>query len=304
MPNSYISTSPSEEQFDISIIIVNYNVKDFLEQCLLSIRKSIKNLSVETFVVDNNSTDGSIEYLKPLFSEVKFIQTGKNLGFGRANNIAIKKSNGKYILILNPDTILSEDTLEKMYSYMNSHPEVGIAGCKVLNGDGSFQLASRRSFPTPWVSFSKLFGLQKLFPKSKFFARYNLTFLSEDETYYIDAVIGAFMFCESKLIKKLNGFDEAYFMYGEDLDLCRQVQLAGKQIAYYHETTIIHFKGESTRRSSVNELKYFYESMDIFAKKYFSNSKIFLFLLRVAIKFRMSISKTKKNIIQFFKYFK
>lgn len=271
--------------FDISIIIVNYNVKDFLEQCLYSIRKSRKEFFVEVFVVDNNSTDSSIEYLEPLFPEVKFIQTGKNLGFSKANNIAINQANSKYTLILNPDTILSEDTLEMMYKYMELHPEVGISGCKVLNGDGTFQLACRRGFPTPWTSFTKLFGLQRLFPKSKFFAKYNQTFLSEDENYYIDAVIGAFMFCNTQLIKSLGGFDESYFMYGEDLDLCRQVQLSGKQVAYYHETTIIHFKGESTKRSSINEVKHFYEAMEIFAKKYFSYSKLFLMFLRFGIKF-------------------
>jgi len=184
---------------DISIIIVNYNVKDFLEQCLLSIRKSIKLLFVEIFVVDNNSTDGSIEYLKPLFPEVKFIQTGENLGFSKANNIAINQADSKYTLILNPDTILSDNTLEMMYRYMELHPEVGISGCKVLNGDGTFQLACRRGFPTPWTSFTKLFGLQRLFPKSKLFAKYNQTFRSENESYYIDAIIGAFMFCNTEL---------------------------------------------------------------------------------------------------------
>ncbi len=279
---------------DISIIIVNYNVKDFLAQCLHSIRQAKKKFSLEIFVVDNNSEDNSIEYLEPLFPEVKFIQSGANLGFGRANNIAIKLVSGKYTLILNPDTILSEDTLEKMFNYMNSHVEVGIAGCKVLNEDGTFQLACRRSFPTPWVSFTKLFGLQKLFPKSKIFARYNLTFLSENESYYVDAVIGAFMFCKTSLLKSLSGFDESYFMYGEDLDLCRQAQLAGEKISYYCETTILHFKGESTRRSSIDELKHFYEAMDIFARKYFSNSKTFLFLLRISIRFRLFISKMGK----------
>jgi len=279
------------QTFDITIVIVNYNVKDFLEQCLNSIRKAKRNFLVEVFVVDNNSTDGSIEFLEPLYPEVKFIQTGKNLGFSKANNIAIKQAKGTYTLILNPDTILSEDTLEKMYEYMRYCPEVGVSGCKVLNGDGTFQLACRRGFPTPWTSFTKLFGLQKLFPKSKIFAKYNQTFRSENESYYIDAVIGAFMFCDTELIKNLGGFDEAYFMYGEDLDLCRQVQLSGRHVSYYHETTIIHFKGESTKRSSINELKHFYDAMEIFAKKYFSSSKLFLLFLRAGIKLRLFIAK-------------
>ncbi len=284
----------NNESIDISIVIVNYNVKDFLEQCLTSIYKSKSNLSLEVFVVDNASTDGSIDYLLPLFKDVKFICSDKNLGFSKANNLAIRQSKGKYLLILNPDTILGEDTLEKMYHYMENNKEVGIAGCKVLNGDGTFQVACRRGFPSPWTSFCKLFGLQKLFPKSKLFARYNQTFRSEDESYYIDAVIGAFMFCDTKLIQEIGGFDESYFMYGEDLDLCRSVQLKGRKVAYYSETSIIHFKGESTRRSSINEVKHFYESMRIFAKKYFAYSTIFLLFLQLGIYSRLFFAKLGK----------
>ncbi len=265
-----------------------------------SIEKSRQNLSIEIFVVDNNSTDGSIDYLEPLFANVKFIKLDKNLGFARANNIAINQSNGKYLLILNPDTVLAEDTLEKMYDYMNSNLNVGIAGCKVLNADGTFQLACRRGFPTPWASFCKLFGLQNLFPHSKLFAQYNQTFRSENETYKIDAVIGAFMFCDTKLIQEIGGFDEKYFMYGEDLDLCRQVQLKGRDVMYYHEVSVIHFKGESTRRSSINEVKYMYESMAIFAKKYFSNSTTFLLFLQFGIISRSIIAYISKYNYELF----
>ncbi|MGE5479127.1 MAG: glycosyltransferase [Chloroflexota bacterium] len=271
---------------DISIVIVNYNVKDFLQQCLKSIRTASQGLTVETIVVDNNSQDGSVEALQPLFNEVKFIALQDNLGFSKANNIGINVSTGKYILILNPDTILEEKTLKSMKSYMDANSEVGIAGCKVLNPDGSFQLACRRGLPTPWASFTRLFGLQKLFPKSKIFAQYNQTFRSVDETYYIDAVIGAFMFCRREAVLKAGGFDPIYFMYGDDLDLCYSVQRAGYKVAYYHETSIIHFKGESTRRSSINEIKHFYEAMEIFAGKYFGGSKVFLAFLRMGITVR------------------
>lgn len=288
------NTISLENSIDISIIIVNYNVKDFLFQCLNSIYKSKQDLSLEVFVVDNASTDDSIEYLEPIFPKVNFIKLSKNIGFSRANNIAIKKAIGKYILILNPDTILAEDTLKKMYTYMENNPIIGVAGCKVLNSNGSFQVACRRGFPTPWVSFCKLFGLQRLFPRSKLFARYNQTFRSENESYYIDAVMGAFMFCDAELLHKLNGFDEAYFMYGEDLDLCRRVQLSGRAVAYYSDTSIIHFKGESTKRSSINEVKYFYESMQIFAKKYFSYSTIFLLFLQLGIFLRSIFAKINK----------
>ncbi len=280
--------------YDISIVIVNYNVKDFLKQCLDSIRESSNNLKVETIVVDNDSQDGSVELLEPLYPEVNFIASKENLGFGRANNLGFDISRGKYILILNPDTILNEDTLEIMYDYMENNPHVGISGCKVLNSDGSFQLACRRGFPTPWAAFSKLFGLQKVFPNSKLFAQYNQTFRSVDETYYIDAVIGAFMFSRADVIKSVNGFDPEFFMYGEDLDLCFRVQQAGYKIAYNHTTSIIHYKGESTKRSSINEVKHFYEAMEIFARKHFGKSAVLLKFLRLGIYLRAGAAYLNK----------
>ena len=292
-----------EKQIDVSIVIVNYNVKDFLHQCLTSIQKAKHDLSLEVFIVDNASTDGSMDFLEPLFPDFIFIRSHINSGFPVANNIAIRQAKGKYLLILNPDTILAEDTLIEMIKYMNENPEVGISGCKVLNGDGSFQLACRRGFPTPWASFCKLFGLQTLFPNSKLFSKYNQTFRSVDETYYIDAVIGAFMFCDTKLIQEIGGFDETYFMYGEDLDLCRQVQLKSRYVAYYHKTTIIHFKGESTRRSSIDEIKHLYEAMEKFASKYFANSAVFILFLKIGIFSRSILARIIKNIIPFFLIF-
>ncbi len=275
---------------DISIVIVNYNVKDFLRGCLQSIREASGRLSVETIVVDNNSVDGSVEYLRPLFPEVEFIALPENIGFGRANNIGIEKARGKYLLILNPDTLLRNDTLQEMYDFMETHKDCGIAGCKVLNPDGSFQVACRRGFPTPWVAFSKLFGLQSLFPNSPIFARYNQLYKSIDDTYEVDAVIGAFMFCRTDLIKKLGGFAPEFFMYGEDLDLCRQVKLQGWKVMYVHTTSIIHYKGESTKRSSINDVRHFYEAMEIFTRKHFGKNHLFLLLLRLGIKIRSAIA--------------
>ncbi|MDQ1267211.1 MAG: hypothetical protein QG635_2365, partial [Bacteroidota bacterium] len=199
------------------------------------------------------------------------------------NNIGIEKAKGKYILLLNPDTILEEKTLSTMFDYMELHTEVGIAGCKLLNSDGTFQVACRRGFPTPWASFCKLFGLQKVFPKSKLFARYNQTFRNIDETYYIDAIMGAFMFCRKQALNDVKGFDPDYFMYGEDLDICYRASKAGWKIAYIHETSIIHFKGESTKRSSINEVRHFYEAMDIFARKHYSKSMFFSLFLKTGI---------------------
>lgn len=279
----------------LTIIIVNYNVKDFLLQCLRSIERASHQIDVEVIVVDNRSNDGSLSYLRPLFPTVEFIELSENIGFGRGNNVGILKALGKYTLLLNPDTILADDTLTMMCNYMEYHSEVGIAGCKVLNSDGTFQVACRRGFPTPWASFCKLFGLQRLFPKSPLFARYNQTFRSENETYYVDAVIGAFMFCDTEVLQKVGGFDPDYFMYGEDLDLCYRVSLTGKKISYYHETTTIHFKGESTKRSSMNEVKVFYNAMEIFAQKHYGNSLIFLNLLRLGIWLRSMLAYLIKH---------
>ncbi len=275
---------------ELSIIIVNYNVKDFLFDCLKSIENSVTTFSYETIVIDNNSTDNSIDYLKPIFPDVDFIELPENLGFGKANNIGIDLAKGKYLLLLNPDTVIEPDTLQVMYDYMNQHQEVDIAGCKLLNPDGSFQLPCRRGFPTPWAAFSKLFGLQTLFPKSKLFAQYNQTFRSINETYYIDAVMGAFMFCRTDKIRQVNGFDPEFFMYGEDLDLCYRIQKQGGKVAYVHTTTIVHYKGESTRRSSINEIKHFYGAMAIFVKKHYSHSKIFLMLLQMGIYLRTFVA--------------
>ncbi|MFA6569721.1 MAG: glycosyltransferase, partial [Bacteroidota bacterium] len=282
---------------------MNYNVKDLLLQCLRSVEQAKADLQVETIVVDNNSSDGSVAYLEPLFPDVRFIALPQNIGFGSANNVGIKQSTGKFVLILNPDTILEENTLKVMFEYMLNEPKAGIAGCKILNPDGTFQLACRRGFPSPWASFCKLFGLQKLFPKSKLFSQYNQTFRSEDETYFIDAVMGAFIFIRREVIDKIGGFDEDFFMYGEDLDLCYRTQKAGWEIAYHHKTSIIHYKGESTKRSSINEVKHFYQAMELFAKKHIAGSFLFLLFLRVGIMFRAGIAYFTKHSREFFVFF-
>jgi len=272
--------------YDISIIIVNYNVRDYLYKCLKSIEDAVLDLRIQIVVVDNNSQDGSVNFLKPHFPDINFIESKENLGFGRANNLGFKYSTGKYFLILNPDTILQENTLRVMYDYMENHPEVGISVCKMLNADGSFQDACRRGFPTPWASFCKLFGLQALFPKSRIFGKYNQTFMPIDETYYTEAVSGAFMFSRADVIKQVGGFDTDFFMYGEDLDLCYRVYKSGYKNAYIHSTSIIHYKGESSKRSSLNDIKIFYNAMEIFSKKHYSNSYIFLKFMRLGIQLR------------------
>ncbi|MFA7326318.1 MAG: glycosyltransferase [Candidatus Kapaibacterium sp.] len=287
-----------QPNIDISIVIVNYNVKDFLSQCISSIHKSTTNLRYEIIVVDNASTDGSeVIFGEQSKSEDNFyyIYSKSNLGFGKANNLGFNEAKGKYTLILNPDTLLEPDTLQVMYDYMESNPDIGTSGCKVLNLDGTFQSACRRGFPTPWASFCKLFGLQRLFPKSKLFAKYNLSYLNEDDTNDIDALIGAFMFTRTDVLKQINGFDESFFMYGEDLDLCYRIKQAGYRVTYYPKTTITHFKGESSKRSTLNETKHFYDAMEIFARKHYGKSKLFFAFLRMGIKLRAFISYLKKH---------
>ena len=280
---------------DISVIIVNYNVKDYLLQCLRSLNASVGSITTEVIVVDNDSHDGSVEELQPLFPFVRWIALDENIGFGRANNVGLEHASGRYVLYLNPDTIIGADTLSVMCRFLDEHPKTGIAGCKVLNPDGSFQVACRRGLPTPWVSFCKLFGLQRLFPSSKLFAGYNLTYLPVDASYAVDALIGAFMVGRTELMRSLGGFDPAFFMYGEDIDLCYRVQQAGFDVTYVHTTSIVHYKGESTKRSSINEVRVFYDAMEIFAKKHFGGSRIFLAFLRLGIGVRAVLARAMRK---------
>ncbi len=281
---------------DISIIIVNYNVREFLRGALESVRRSLaaSGLSGEVMVVDNASRDGSQAMVSQDFPEVKLYALESNVGFGRANNIGMRDAKGDYQLILNPDTILGEDTLRVMVDFMRSHPECGVSGCKLLNADGSFQVSCRRGFPTPWASFTKLFGLSSAFPNSPLFAQYNLTHLPVDETYEIDALAGAFMLLSRDAFIKTQGFDEDYFMYGEDIDLSYRIKKAGFKVFYVHSTSTVHFKGESTRRSTLNEVKVFYEAMHVFVKKHYGASPIFTMMLRVGIILRSVLATVKK----------
>lgn len=275
---------------DLSIIIVNYNVKEFLQNLIHSIEKASINLKKEIIVIDNASDDGSVEFIKDKFPDIKLISNNSNLGFGKANNIGLKQATGNYILILNPDTIVAEDTIEKMIKFFESNENIGLAGCKILNPDGTLQLACRRSFPGPWTSFTKVTGLSSLFPNSKIFARYNLTYLDENQTYEVDAISGSFMMMRKEVYEKVGGFDEQFFMYGEDLDLCYRIQKEGYKVYYNHSTQIIHYKGESTKRSSLDETKVFYSAMHLFVKKHLSSSFLVELILRSAIAVRSFIA--------------
>jgi len=271
------------QKTDLSIIIVNYNVKEFLQNLIHSIYQAVKNITYEIIIVDNASEDGSIEFLKEKFSDVKLIENKKNLGFSKANNIGLKEAKGEFLLLLNPDTIVSEDTFDKMIMFFKENPGAGLAGCKILNPDGTLQLACRRSFPGPWTSFCKVTGLSSFFPKSRLFARYNLTFLDENQTNEVDAISGSFMMFTREVYEKVGGLDEDFFMYGEDLDLCYRIQKEGYKVFYVHSTQIIHYKGESTKRSSFDETRVFYGAMHLFVKKHLSSSFLVEMILQTAI---------------------
>ena len=260
---------------DISVVIVNYNVKDYLEQTLRSLRRAATGMSTEIFVVDNNSTDGSEKLFESDFSEVSFLRNTDNVGFARANNQALKMAQGRFILLLNPDTIVQEDTLQAMMSFMAGHPQAGVIGCKILNADGSLQLACRRSFPTPAVAFFKLVGLSRLFPRSKLFGRYNLTYLDPDRIHEVDAISGAFMFLRREVIEEIGLLDEQFFMFGEDLDWCYRMKKGGWKIYFVPTTQIVHYKGQSIRRSGINSLVIFYKAMYIFVRKHMKRRYLF-----------------------------
>ncbi len=291
------SSSPGaarEESFpyDFSIIIVNYNVCEFLRQALLSLRPALQNVRAEIFVVDNASDDGSAEMVQAQFPECHVMANEENLGFARANNMALRRARGRYLVLLNPDTVVQEDTFTALRDFMERHPRTGMAGCKVLNPDGSLQLACRRSFPTPWVAFTKLSGLSRLFPRSRWFGRYNLTYLPEDETCEVEAISGSFMVVRCEVVAQVGLLDEDFFMYGEDLDWCYRIRSAGWQIHYFPGTQIIHFKGESSRRSSFDSLRLFYQSMGLFVQKHFRRRMFVLsyWILHLAIWARATVA--------------
>ncbi len=272
----------------LSIVIVNYNVEHFLEQCLHSVFTALEGIDSEVWVVDNNSVDGSLAMLERKFPQVKLIINKENVGFARANNQAIRQSQGEYVLLLNPDTLVEPDTFSKCLDFMDRTPDAGGLGVKMLNGNGEFLPESKRGLPVPSVAFYKIFGLSKLFPKSKKFGAYHLTYLSPDEINAVDVLSGAFMLMRKSTLDKVGLLDEDYFMYGEDIDLSYRITQGGYKNYYFPETRIIHYKGESTKKSSVNYVYVFYNAMRIFANKHFSqkNAKLFNWMITLAIWFR------------------
>jgi O-antigen biosynthesis protein len=268
---------------DLSVIIVSYNVRVFLRNCLVSVIKCSEKTDCEIFVVDNNSTDGSCEMVRDEFPSVKLILNSVNRGFAAANNQAIKVSGGKYILLLNPDTIIEENTFSKCIDFMNNHSNAGALGVRMVNGEGRFLPESKRSLPTPAIAFFKIFGFSYLFPRSRFFNRYYLAHIDNSETTFIEVIAGAFMFIRREALLKAGLPDEDFFMYGEDIDLSYRIIQAGYVNYYYPEVQIIHFKGKSTSRDNYKDILYFYGAMRIYAKKRQVEKFTLLFFLIIPV---------------------
>ncbi len=268
----------------LSIVILNYNVRYFLEQCLLSVQEAIAAIDAEIIVVDNNSSDESVLMMKEKFPDVKLIENKENFGFPKGNNIGVRQAKGKYVCILNPDTVVAEDTFTKILAFAERQNNLGIIGCKLIDGTGAFLPESKRGIPTPWVAFTKVFGLYKIFPKVKLFNQYYAQHLSENQTGKVDILVGAFMFLEKSLYEDLKGFDEDCFMYADDIDLSYRALQKQKTNYYFHETTVLHYKGESTIKDE-KYMKRFQEAMNFFYQKHFKKSFFFSFFIQIGIWF-------------------
>lgn len=289
----------------LSVVIVNYNVKYFVEQCLLSVRAAVASMdqfygpnSTEVFVVDNNSVDGSVELIADKFPEVHLIANKDNPGFSKANNQAIRISKGEYVLLLNPDTIVEEDTFLKCIRFLDQHPDGGGLGVYMVDGKGNYLPESKRGLPTPEVSFYKIFGLSALFKNSKRFGKYHLTYLDKNKIHEIDVLSGAFMLMRKKTLDEVGLLDEDFFMYGEDIDLSYRIQKGGYKNYYFPETKIVHYKGESTKKGSANYVFVFYNAMIIFAKKHFASSSWYIAIIQFAIYLRAALSLLKRGFIK------
>jgi len=268
----------------LSIIILNYNVRYFLEQCVLSVQSAIQNLDAEIIVVDNNSPDDSCQMMKEYFRDVILIENKENSGFPKGNNIGVSIAKGEYICILNPDTVVAEDTFEKILAFAKTKADLGIVGCKLIDGTGNFLPESKRGIPTPFVALTKIFSLYKIFPGIKSFCNYYASHITENQTGKVEILVGAFMVMKKELYLEIGGFDERYFMYGEDIDLSFSALKKGKSNYYFHETTVIHYKGESTVKDATY-MKRFQQGMDLFYQKNMKSSVFFSVFMKLGMIF-------------------
>ena len=259
----------------LTVVIVNYNVKYYVEQCLMSLQRALADVDAEVYVVDNHSQDGSVEYLSERFPSVNIIRSQHNLGFARANNLAIRQSESEYVLLINPDTFVGEQVVTQAIRFMDDHEKAGGLAAWMLKTDGSSANESRRGLPTPLVSFYKIFGFCSRFPKSKVFGKYYMGYLPWDKPAQIEVVSGAFFFARRKVLDEVGLLDEDFFMYGEDIDLSYRI-LKGGYENWYLPIKILHYKGESTQKSSFRYVHVFYDAMLIFFRKHYSHLSILI----------------------------
>lgn len=287
----------------LSVIIVNYNVKYFLEQCLSSVVRACKDIDAEIIVVDNHSTDGSKIFFENRFPHVRFVWNSANIGFSKANNQALLLASGENILFLNPDTLVPEECFVKSLSYLYRNTTAGATGIRMIDGSGKFLKESKRGFPSLFASFCKLSGITGLFPSSKWLARYYAGHLDQHSNHEIDILSGAFLMVRKTVLEKTGGFDERFFMYGEDIDLSYRIQQAGFKNLYYSESTIIHFKGESTKAGSLNYMRHFYGAMSLFVKKHYDTgfARFYNFVIPMAIFVKAFFSGILAFIFRVFK---
>lgn len=280
----------------LSVIILNYNVRYFLEQCVLSVQEALSALDAEIIVVDNHSSDESCLMMKNKFPNIKLIENKSNFGFPKGNNIGVEQASGKYVCILNPDTVVAEDTFIKILAFAEKQTDLGIVGCKLIDGTGSFLPESKRGIPTPWVAFTKVFGLYKIFPKWNLFNQYYAQHLDQEQTGKVEILVGAFMLLKRDFYLELEGFDEKCFMYADDIDLSYRALQQKKSNYYFHETTVLHYKGESTLKDE-KYMKHFQNAMNFFYQKHFEKSFFFTFFIQIGTWFfsfvKMFQGKTK-----------
>ena len=281
---------------ELSVVIVNYRVKYLLEQTLRSVEQAMQGIAGQIVVVDNLSGDDSIDFSRERHPHVTYIENNENVGFARANNQAIMQAKGEFTLILNPDTIITSQCISEGIAWMRSHDRCGAIGARMMDADGVFLPESKRSFPTPWVSFCKIFGLSKLFPRSPLFAKYHLRYLSDTQPQCIDILSGAYMLCRTSVLQQLHGFDEDFFMYGEDIDLSYRIVKAGYE-NWFLPTPMIHYKGESTHKDSMRYVKVFYDAMLIFYRKHFPRFNVIFYpVVKLGVIVRAGLAMARRLV--------
>ena len=281
---------------ELTVVIVNYRVKYLLEQTLRSVEQAMQGMTGEIIVVDNLSGDDSIAFSRERHHQVTYIENQENVGFARANNQAIMQARGEFTLILNPDTIITPQCLQEGIAWMRSHPKCGAIGARMMDANGVFLPESKRSFPTPWVSFCKIFGLSKLFPRSPWFAKYHLRYLSDLEPQCIDILSGAYMLCRTAVLQQLRGFDEDFFMYGEDIDLSYRIVKAGYE-NWFLPTPMVHYKGESTHKDSMRYVRVFYDAMLIFYRKHFPRFNVIFYpVVKLGVVIRAGMAMARRLV--------